>query len=161
MNDLAPVIAAVCGFAVVCVGLVLVGGFLLIRLGGKTLLGPVLGNFLGGRGEEEAIEDRPYVSQRASSQATARDLRTLAQSLDFDAAVQKYRQQGGVSAQNTPDPNYTPSPPPANLDDFDPDKYDIRGTYSRQPNTRPARRRADESQDEMLGGLFDSEDDQQ
>jgi hypothetical protein len=153
MRDLAPIIAAACGLGVVCVGLIVIGGFMLVRVTGQSFLGPLFSILGGGGGNEELPEDRPVPTMRA--QSSSRDLRSLAQSLDFDAAVQKYRQQGGV--QNPPDPNYTPGPAPAPLE-ADPTKYDIRGTYSRQPNNLRNRRNEDEGQEEFLGGLFGAED---
>jgi hypothetical protein len=157
MRDLTPVIAAVCGFSVVCIGLIVLGGFMLLRVTGQSFLAPLIAMITGGRDNEgERPEDRPHVPS-VRAQSSGRDLRSLAQSLDFDSAVEKYRRQGGV--QNPPDPNYTPSPPPAPLEGTDPTKYDIRGTYSRQPNDRYNRRREDEGQDEFLGGLFNAEDD--
>lgn len=155
MRDLSPVIAAGCGLAVVCIGLIAIVGFMVVRFTGRSFLGPVLGTFLGG---QDAPEDRPAPTIRA--QSSGKDLRSLAKSLDFDSAVQKYRQQGGV--QNPPDPDYTVSPTPPPVDDFDKSRYGVRDTENsanRMLRDRRYRRNADESQDEVLGSLFDGEDD--
>lgn len=165
MKDLAPVIAALCGFGTICVGLLVLGSIMVMRLTRNSFLVPLVNSFTG-RGELQDDENRPVrVSPQRSSAA---NLRAKAQSLDFDAAVQKYQQQTG--AQSVPPPS-TPLPPtgvttgtaPINttgLDDVDRSRYSLR---NRRDNTgtaalRKDRRRADENED-MLGGLLSGEED--
>lgn len=163
MNDLAPLIAAGCGFATICAGLLVLGGFLMMRMTRNSFLVPLVNSFTG-RSELQDDEDRepPVAPQRASSAA---DLRAKAQSLDFDAAVQKYQQPGAQSAPPTslPPSGLTTGTTPINpsgLDEIDRSRYSLR---NRRDNTGSAalrndRRRADEGED-MLGGLLSGEED--
>jgi hypothetical protein len=103
MQDNAPVIIAACGLATVCVGIFLVGSFLVVRFLGADLFSFIRG--LPGLAKEERGNVNVEAAQR---QARDRgDLRARAQSLDFDAAVAQYdpqnSQQGGTfGAQSAP-----------------------------------------------------------
>ncbi len=114
MGELSPLLIAACVFGLVCVGVLLVAGFLLVRTAGFGIVPSLLESLSGGRDEDTVDDDRPSrVTRRSVSVA---DLRAKAQSLDldFDRAVQQYREQ-----PNDPvvPPNATPPTPQVNNPD--------------------------------------------
>jgi len=104
MQDNAPVIIAACGLATVCVGIFLVGAFLVLRFLGADMFSFVRG--LPGLAREERGKVNVESVQRQSRDRG--DLRARAQSLDFDAAVAQYNdpqnppQSGTFGAQSAP-----------------------------------------------------------
>jgi hypothetical protein len=96
MQDPALALVAICGFSVVCIGLIVIVGLLVLRFTGRTL-----GGFLGEGGITGALnslsgandpdDDDPISNRRRRSPTT--NLRAKAQSLDFDAAVARYKDQ--------------------------------------------------------------------
>ena len=113
--DIAPVLIAVCGLSVICIGLIVIVGFIIIRFTGGNILLPLVSGFLNRddliddiTGEDEV--DKPKrAPARASGRRSPSGLRSKADSLDFDSAVAKY-QKGGKARPGTP-PLQPPSPP--------------------------------------------------
>ena len=131
MESNALVIVALVGLAVVCVGLLLVGGIVLLRfLGGRTLR-----EALGGA--DEAILDQRSVSPKPN-------LRAIAEAQDFDAALARHGEGG---AAQTLSPSGTP-PTEAPF----PDPTPARGSRSRP---RRAPNRSDEDEDDPLADFVD------
>ena len=171
MNDLMPVLLAVCGLGFLCVGLIVVGVLAAVRLMGGGLLDNLgfLGDFLGGETDDYTAPPR----QRGRGQRP--DFRQRAQMLDFDQAVASKRQQNPPAAlkgdsQSVQRPGAAPNDgfqplggsrpqPPASTDrpEIDlgtntyPGKYDT-------PRLG-ARRRRDRNQDEVFGGMLDEDGD--
>jgi hypothetical protein len=116
----APVIFAMCGFGLVCLGLLGVGAFILLRATGSTFIGPMLA-LLRRDAKEDRLDDA-LEARKAKRTLPAQSFQVKAQSLDFDSAVEKYRQQGsppaGASAQSAapvyPAQNAAPVYPPQN-----------------------------------------------
>lgn len=157
MQDPALALVAICGFSVICIGLIAVLGFLLLRFTGRTV-----GGFLGGGGLHGLFsslsgaddpDDEPTSINRRRRTPVATDLRAQAQSLDFDAAVNQYKSQPlNQSPTTTGTPNPFPPIQPQSLNTPDPDS----ATSSR----RRRRRGSDEDAegDEMFGGFLDEID---
>jgi hypothetical protein len=151
MQDSNLVVVSVCGLSLICVGLVGVILFLVLRFTGRTF-----GDFLGGNTIGGAIDSMAGVEPdtrtarvRAQAQRTPSpgNLRAQADSLDFDAAVAKYRNNPNApSAQSIPFvPSATqPTPPP--LDDSAP---------SLPPRKRRRGFKDEQEMDDMLGGFMD------
>ncbi|NWF70110.1 MAG: hypothetical protein HXY40_13580 [Chloroflexi bacterium] len=102
MTDTSPVVLAMCGLALVCLGVLGVGAFVLIRATGAAFLGPLLDVF-GGRSPLAGDHEDDDLPRRASQRPASpgQSFQAKAQSLDFDSAVQKYRQQNPSSGQTT------------------------------------------------------------
>ena len=77
MQENGLVTVAICGLALVCLGVTLVGGLLVLRLAGQTIL-PNLAGF------EEPVTGRRSLLFRRHRRA---DLQAQADALDFDAAL--------------------------------------------------------------------------
>jgi hypothetical protein len=124
MNSSIAVIVAVCGMMLVLLGLFLLLVLQIVHFGKRNALMSIV-QFMGGRGED-AEEDR-YTPLPDYKVPSSIDLQAKAESLDFDAAVQKYRDQGlssqsvrptaapplSASAQSLRPGNLTPSNPPS------------------------------------------------
>lgn len=185
MQDNAPVIIAACGLATVCVGIFLVGAFLVVRFLGADLFSFIRG--IPGLAKEE----RGNVNIEAvKNQARDRSgLKARAQSLDFDAAVAQYdnpqgpAQGGTFGAQSAPSgrPRTTsPSAPSGtesgwttaggssvdentSSDDNpfgDVPRRSLRGsdrTSSNDPRLKKRRRSGND--DEIFGGMLDDDGD--
>lgn len=117
-TDSSPVVIALCGFSLVCLGLIAVGAFLAIRLTGgaffqplMALFGQAAGALSGGDdGDEGSDRSLPRRGQRAAKPQT---FEAQAQSLDFDQAVARYRQQSGGFTAPPPGANTAPPSPAA------------------------------------------------
>lgn len=165
-NDLPLILLSVCGFATVCIGLIVVVGLLLIRFTGSSFLLPLVNAFTG-RGDESGDDDEGYRPTPARRAPTANDLRARAQSLDFDSAVQKY-QRSDQPQTNLPPASTNPIPgsavvPPNTLPLDDPtSRYSLRNRSASDrrssPEDRERRRRADEGEDILSGFLSSDED---
>jgi hypothetical protein len=94
MQDISPVIIAACGLGIVCVGLILLLAFVMLRFTGTSILGPLLA-LVRGADVDEDIETS-YREQRPRPSTRRPSVRPPSANLDdFDAAVERYRQQGG------------------------------------------------------------------
>jgi hypothetical protein len=114
--DIAPVLIAVCGLSVICIGVIVIVGFIIIRFTGGNILLPLVSGFLNRddiidniTGDDE-IDKPKRTPARASGRRSPGGLRSKADSLDFDSAVAKYQQQGGKSPSGKP-PLRPVSPP--------------------------------------------------
>lgn len=141
MNDTLMLLLSVCAVLLVVGGLVIVGGYLIIRFvaGGRVFEALGLGGLsemLGGeRGE-----------QVASSSPPARRRPTLnAPDLDFDAAVARHAADDASPRRVDPK---QPDFPQTSSSDFDP-----------PPARSRRRRRRDSNEDELFGGLLDEDGD--
>ncbi len=171
MNEFMPAILAACGFGILCVGLIVVGVLVAVRLLGGGLMDNLgfLGDMLGGETNDYTALPR----QRGRGQRP--NFRERAQMVDFDAQVASKRQQNPPAAlkgdsqsleRRSAAPNEgfqplggSPPPPPASTNppavdlgtNTYPDKYD-------SPRLG-ARRRRDRNQDEVFGGMLDEDGD--
>jgi hypothetical protein len=158
MQDNSLLVISVCGLAVVCVGLLAIVGFLVLRFTGHTVR-----EFLGGGNVSGVVdslsgaddrEDSLSRRRRAARRPSTSDLRSRAESLDFNAAVQRHRTgESGPSAQGAPRPN-VPLPPRQPASPFE-------GQPAEDTSSRRRRRRStrdDEEIDDMLGGFLDDGD---
>lgn len=102
MSDLSPVIIALCGLSIICVGLFVIGATLLARFAGINVIAPLLGMVLGHdtEGDEAASQEAPLPRPTSSP---SRDLRAKARSLDFDSAVARHQQEGGPASAQSAD----------------------------------------------------------
>jgi hypothetical protein len=114
MQDPALALVAICGFSVICIGLIVIVGLLALRFTGRTV-----GDLLGGGGITGVInslsgandpdEDGALINSRRRPPSS--NLRAQAQSLDFDAAVAKYKDQPlrpSSTTTNSPFPSVQP-----------------------------------------------------
>ncbi|MCU0496739.1 MAG: hypothetical protein MUF87_05230 [Anaerolineae bacterium] len=159
MGDLLPVLISACGLAIVCVGMLVVGGFILFRFSRNTILGPMLSPLMtllgrGGNDDEDRDEASygPATAHRRSV-PTAAELRAQAAQLDFEQSVQRYRNQGGVDVP--PDPNETPVPFPS-VSDFNRDHTPPTSIDRRR---RDQQQRREEDEDDLIGGILGAQDD--
>ena len=120
MQDPTLAIVAICAFALICLGLIAIVGFLVLRFTGRTL-----GDILGEGGLPGVVDtladedDDPLSGTRRRRRTSGSDLRAQAQSLDFDAAVTKYKNQPASSSapvSRSPFPP-TQTPPERELPD--------------------------------------------
>lgn len=79
--DVGAIIFAICGFSLVCLGILAVIAFIVLRFAGGIFLGP-LGELLGQQSPDDRLDDdyRPAKYGRRSSSR----LREIRESLDFD-----------------------------------------------------------------------------
>jgi hypothetical protein len=159
MGDISPVLIALCGLSVVCLGLIVVGLFMMTRFTGFAILPSVLEVVRGLMSNEEDVDS--YERERRH-----RPVRTAAQqrigqrpeALDFDAAVERYKQQDPVGPP--PDPAI-PSADDRGLSDFNKHPYGVRDTSSspgRRLRDKRYRRNAQDVDDEIFGGLLEDND---
>jgi hypothetical protein len=113
MQDPTLAIVAICAFALICGGLIAIVGFLVLRFTGRSL-----GGILGEGGIPGMIDtladedDDPLQSSRRRRRTGGEDLRAKAQSLDFDAAVAKYKDQPASQSAPISRSPFPPPPPP-------------------------------------------------
>lgn len=169
MGDLSPILLAACGLAVICVGLLFVGALMLMRVARGSRGGSLVGLITGATNNDDA--DTNLLPQRRSRRMTSSDLQNKAQALDFDSALQKYRQTPGAQSAppnpslrgaGTPAPRTTPTTPPSQasdredpLDDFDGRSFNLRNTNNQ--SLRRSRRGNEDASDELLGGFLDGD----
>ncbi|MEO8608174.1 MAG: hypothetical protein ABI690_09850 [Chloroflexota bacterium] len=157
MQDPALAVIAICGFSVICIGLIVIVGFLVFRFTGRSIGGLLGGGGIPGvinsiSGANDPDEDEALInSRRRRSPGT--NLRAQAQSLDFDSAVAKYKNQPlGSSPTTTP----TNSPfPPAQPTLDDSSALDVE---SRRKRKRRRHSGEDEEGDEMFEHFLDEGD---
>lgn len=143
-NESSSVLLSVCGLGVVTCGLILLGGFLVVRIMRMSMFGIaslVLRSVLDPKSEHSEFDTRAQTAPRPA----ARDLRAQARAVDFDAAV---AQKGGDPAVRTTStmPQTTPpseSPPAAS----EPERRDRR------------RRQRNEDEDGLMEGFLDDGND--
>lgn len=146
MNDIGPLLLSLCGLGVVCGGVLLVAFFFGQRLLGFGLQGLISAEV---NDDDDPLLQPPRRSALFKRNTPAREQR---QSLDFDSAVQYYRQKSSSgqtvtpppTAQSAPGPNPDLYTPPAKDDPFD--KY------------RQRLRRRDNEEDIL--GLMSADDDE-
>ena len=166
MGDLSPLLLAACGLAVICAGLVFVGALMLMRVAKGGRGGSLIGLITGATGDDEA--DTNLLPQRRSRRMTSNDFQNKAQALDFDSALQKYRQTPGAQSAppnpslrgaGTSAPRTTPPLQSSDredpLDDFDAGGFNLRNTNNQ--SLRRSRRGNEDSGDELLGGFLDGD----
>lgn len=175
MGDISPVLLAACGFAVICAGLIFVTVLMVLRFLGGSRGGAILGLFGGATREDNA--ELELLPQRRSRRLTSSDLDAKAQSLDFDAALQKYRQtpaspmpgaQSAPPASPLPSLRGTAAPAPPSrvsqntsldredpLDEIDGRSFNLRNTNNQ--SLRRSRREREDDRDEFIGGFLDGE----
>lgn len=88
--DLGGIGLAICGFSLLCLGLLAVLAVVVLRFTGTTVMDLMDDLTGGGRDEPESVP-----SERRRNLASGQELRARAQSLDFDEAV---RRHGGESS---------------------------------------------------------------
>lgn len=169
MGDLSPLLLAACGLAVICAGLVFVGALMLMRVARGGRGGSLIGLITGATSNDDA--DANLLPQRRSRRMTSSDLQNKAEALDFDEALQKYRQTPGAQSA-PPNPSLrgtgtsalriTPTTPPLQssdredpLDDFDARGFNLRNTNNQ--SLRRSRRGNEDSGDELIGGFLDGD----
>jgi hypothetical protein len=116
MQDPALALIAICGFSVICIGLVVIVGLLVLRFTGRTVGGLLGGGGITGvinsmSGANDPDEDAALINSRRR-RPPGNNLRAQAQSLDFDSAVQKYKNQPltpSSTAQSSPFPPAQPN----------------------------------------------------
>jgi hypothetical protein len=105
--DTGSVWVSICGIAVVVGFLIILAGFLVVRVLRMSIFG--LGMMAVRVVSESQTEETPLDRRRTAPLPSSRDLRAQAQSLDFDAAVARRREN--PSAPIPPAPS-RPLPPP-------------------------------------------------
>ena len=121
--DSSLLIFAMCGLGLVCLGVLGVLAFMLLRATNKTFLGPLLGLLSGQAAGRDVPDDDPLPVRSQRRTGISQSVQAQPQSLDFDSAVARYRQQPppnvpltppqspSFSAQSAPTQN-NPQPPP-------------------------------------------------
>ncbi len=143
-NESSSVLLSVCGLGVVTCGLILLGGFLVVRVMRMSMFGIaslVLRSVLDPQSEHRESDARAQTAPRPA----ARDLRAQARAVDFDAAV---AQKGGDPAVRTAStlPETTPPAEPPSA--------------ASAPERRERRRRqSDEDEDGIMGSFMDEGND--
>jgi hypothetical protein len=122
MSGISPELTTLCLIAFGVGFMILLAGFLLLRLmrGSVFGLGMMVMRMISEPKEEESKVDLSGMPPR-----TAQDLRAQAQSIDFDAAVAKHRE--GAQSQAAPPGTVFPNapniqPPPPQIQGFPPPK---------------------------------------
>jgi hypothetical protein len=159
MSDWVPVVAAVCGLSVVCIGLIVAGLLALVRLTGfdiRSILGNV-GEIFAGKGQETGVIEEELKRRRRPN------FRTQADSLDFDSALARYRRDQPPAATRgpaAPPPPGRPGVDPRRMmdDDFRPLSSD-QSDYIARRRSAQRRRRRDPNEDEIFGGMLDEDGD--
>lgn len=152
MQDPALALVAICGFSMICVGLIAVSGFLALRFTGRTVSDMLGGGGLHGlfsslSGADDPDDESSRINRRRRTPAS--NLRAQAQSLDFDAAVNQYKNQ-----PLRPSSTGNPSPFPSAQSETD-------NRPAPDPSLRRKRRTGsdeDAEGDEMFGGFLDEID---
>jgi hypothetical protein len=112
MNGISPEVTTLCLIAIGVGIMIIFGGFLVLRI--------IKGSFFGlgmmaMRMLSEPKEEKEAAHSFSPERVSANDLRSKAQSLDFDAAVAKYRKdepEDQAAAPNPPPSPYQGYPPP-------------------------------------------------
>ena len=149
--DFGAVLIAVCGLTVVLVGLILFGILFLVRKSGIDLF-DTMGAMTEVFGGNEDGGPEPQTRRGR------RDLRSRAQSLDFDSALARHTGQAPPSAVNAAQ---QATPPPLDLDSPAPGldgRRDRRDSDTRASLRRRRRERGDQD-DEIFGGMLDEDGD--
>jgi hypothetical protein len=140
-NETSSVILSICGIAVVVGVLIILAGFLVVRILKSSIFG--LG-MMALKVVNDPKEEPPSESLRSQSAARPkRDLRAQAQSVDFDSAVARHAGKRGT--QSTPT-----TPPPSNpfsAQSAPPLRGTSTGEYPSLKPRRPQRRKTDEGED--------------
>jgi hypothetical protein len=155
MQDPALALIAICGFSVICIGLIVIVGLLVLRFTGRTVGGLLGGGGITGvinsmSGANDPDEDGDLISSRRRKPPSS-NLRAQAQSLDFDSAVQKYKNQ-----PLTPSSTIQSSPFPPTRTPFE-DSTEL-DTTSRRKRKRRRKDGDDDEGDEMFEHFLDEGD---
>lgn len=142
MNDISPVLLAVCGVLIVVLGLMTVGGLLMYRFLRFNIFSMAMGYFMRHQGDE--VESKPQTAPVQRSH----NLRAKAEALDFDAAVARHSKD----AQTSP----VPRPKATSTDTFEGFKP---ADYTSRTNGTSKKRRRDGNEDEIFGGMLDEDGD--
>jgi hypothetical protein len=146
MNDVSPVLLAVCGFLIVALGLIIVGGLLMYRFLRFNVFSMAMGYFMRHQGDE--LESDPQITPIQRSH----NLRAKAEALDFDAALARHSKEAQVS----PAPETQPKAGVANpFEGFKPSD----STSNANGAKRRKRRDSNEKEDEIFGGMLDEDGD--
>lgn len=150
MDSNAGVLIAIAGFAVVCAGLLFVLLLIVLRVTGRSAMS-FLGLFIRNATSDKGEDEVSYIPRRQPN------LRQIAESVDFDAAVAKnVVEQEEFGASTAPPPGDNPK---------DHDSWQDLNTPSlerarRLGNQQGIRRRPqDYDNDEVFGGLLDNDGD--
>ncbi len=144
MNDVSPVLLAVCGVLIVALGLLIVGGFLMYRFLRFNIFSMAMGYFMKHQGDSLESDPQILPSQRSHN------LRAKAESLDFDAAI----------ARHSKDPQAAPTTE-AKAQTNVPDVFEgfKPSDYASRSNGTGKKRRRDGNEDEIFGGMLDEDGD--
>lgn len=150
MDGNAGVLIAIAGFAIVCAGLLFVLLLIVLRVTGRSAMS-FLGLFIRNIGSDKGEDEISYIPRPQPN------LRQIADSIDFDAAVAKnVVEQEEFGASTVPPPGDNPK---------DHDSWQDLNTPSlerakRMANQRGIRRRPEDyDNDEIFGGLLDNDGD--
>jgi len=142
MNDISPVLLAVCGILIVALGLILVGGLLMYRFLRFNIFSMAMGYFMKNQGGE--LESDPQIVPMQRSH----NLRAKAEALDFDAAVARHSKEAQLSTEAKPTASAAEP-----FEGFKP------ADYTPSTNGTSKRRRRDANEDEIFGGMLDDDGD--
>lgn len=144
MNDISPVLLAVCGILIVAVGLMVVGGFLMYRFLRFNIFKMAMGYFMQHQGD--SLESDPQIVPMQRSH----NLRAKAEALDFDAAVARHSKGGHSPTTQEVKPQASAAD---TFEGFKP------ADYTASKNGTSKRRRRDRNEDEIFGGMLDEDGD--
>ena len=152
MQDNSALLIAVAGFAVVCAGTLFIALLIVLRVTGRSAMSFLSLLIRGANGDPE--EEGPVYVQPARP-----DLRQIAESVDFEAAVAKnVVEQREFGTGSTP--ALSDTPPPPNADKLPPGATPRLERAKRLGRDEvPRRRRRDYSDDEIFGGILDVDGD--
>lgn len=142
-NESSSVLLSVCGLGVVTCGLILLGGFLVVRIMRMSMFGIaslVLRSVLDPKQEPSEFDARAQTGPRPA----ARDLRAQARAVDFDAAVAQKGGDPSVRTTSTMPQTAPPAEPPSTPE---------------EPNRRQRRRQRNEDEDGLMEGFLDDGND--
>ncbi|MDX2136601.1 MAG: hypothetical protein SF123_00775 [Chloroflexota bacterium] len=144
--DNTALLIGVAGFAMICAGLLFVALLIVLRITGRTAWS-FLGVLLRGGMGEDPDSQPTYVPQQRQS------LKTIAESVDFDTAVarnlveqEEFNQPGTGNTQS--DDTFSPPAMPA-----------LNRAQSLRPANPRRRNSPDYDNDEIFGGLLDTDGD--
>jgi hypothetical protein len=146
MNDISPILLAVCGILIIALGLIVVGGLLMYRFLRFNIFRMAMGYFMQHQGD--ALESDPQIAPMQRSH----NLRAKAEALDFDAAL----------ARHSKDP-HSPSTQEAKPQTSAADAFEGFKSADHVPSANGTgaskRRRRDRNEDEIFGGMLDEDGD--
>jgi hypothetical protein len=142
MNEISPVLLAVCGFLIVALGLIIVGGLLMYRFLRFNIFSMAMGYFMRHQGDEVEADPQIVPVQRSHN------LRAKAEALDFDAAVARHSKDTQTSPVSKPKATSADA-----FEGFKP------ADYTSRTNGTSKRRRRDGNEDEIFGGMLDEDGD--